>query len=170
LWLLSLGAIATTLVVSRALWLMRPSPNPGENRAPVLAIGSCLALALAALLVPWLWPALREALLYSLSPGNSWALAWPLLVAALLVVATLRLADGAALGLMARFRSPARRLSLALKRRLQPPTAPRPMPTAWLHAGAWRDRERRWNRLWQQGTVTVSAWLLGVLLLLGWLW
>lgn len=171
LLLLSLGAVATTLVVSRALWLMRPArAATSRPRAPAAAIGACLLLALAAVLLPWLWPDLRQLLLYSLSWTASWAALWPLLAGAVLVAAATRFGGGPVPDFATRLRSPARGLSLVLKRCLQPPSAPTPMPTAWLQRDAWRPRERRWNRFWQQGSVTVSAWLLSVLLLLGWLW
>jgi len=39
-----------------------------------------------------------------------------------------------------------------------------------LERNRWRSRERRWNRQWERGALTLSAWLLVALLWLGWLW
>ncbi len=166
-------------MVARALWLMKSAPESKSGTAPErgaaagLAPTSCLVLASASVLLPWLWPELRAALLYSLGWANSWALLWPLLVAGALIAAarTPALATLLSRPNWARLaHSPSRRWSLFIKRMLQPPTAPKKVSLPWNDARRWRPWERRWNRFWQQGSLTMSAWLLCVLLLLGWVW
>ena len=47
---------------------------------------------------------------------------------------------------------------------------PLPEPSVRLDGSRWRQRERRWNRRWEGGALTLSAWLLVLLLWLGWWW
>jgi hydrogenase-4 component B len=44
-----------------------------------------------------------------------------------------------------------------------------PAVAAQVDEHRWRTAERYWNRLWRGNAVTLSAWLLILLLLLGWL-
>ena len=69
---------------------------------------------------------------------------------------------------LARLPNPALCASSYLTRLLRQP--PLPEPGVRLDRGRWRRRERRWNRLWERGALAISAWLLVLLLWLGWLW
>src|SRR3546814_11824595 len=69
---------------------------------------------------------------------------------------------------LAQLPNPALSASLYLTRLLRQP--PLPVPGMQLERNRWRARERRWNRQWERGALTLSAWLLVALLWLGWLW
>ncbi len=165
---LSLSSVATALLLLRALWLMQRDQRQAPRRRPPAAQWlPWTLLSMAPVVLPWAWSALREPLLASVYPGALWVALWPLLAA--LGLAGLALRRG--------WRSPARlaRLpnlalgwSLALTRVLRNP--PFPEPAIRPDKARWRRCERRWNRLWEGGTLTISAWLLVGLLWLGWLW
>lgn len=167
LTLLSAGSVATLLVVARALWLMHQSQQ--ANNLPVPRASQLWPWALLCLMpiaLPWLWPAMREALQQSLPGYALWAATWPV-------------ALGLGLGLLAIIRgwqipsalrhlpNPARAGSLRVKRWMSRPA--KLLPTAPSKAHRWRKLERRWNRFLQRDAVATSAWLIGALLLLGWL-
>lgn len=160
LGLLSVGSIATALLLARVMWLLH-AKQAARARPQAAQTVVVVALGFAALYLPWLWPDMRTALLQSLAPGKLMALAWPLVVAAVIAVGCARW------GKVPRWRlpNPARRLSLWLKLRLQRPTLTRP-GAPW-HAAVWRARERRWNRWWRSDTVAVTTALLMLLLLGG---
>lgn len=161
------GSTATGLLVFRALWLMYRAQATATMVAPPLLVIPWALLCLMPLALPWLWSDLRAALLHSLTLYTSWSLFWPLLIALILAALVIRLGWNIPQPL-ARLPNPARYFSLRLKRLLQRP----PLPPAEVAVAEhiWRKRERRWNRFWQQGTVRATAWLLCVLLLLGWVW
>nr|MBF6622913.1 sodium:proton antiporter [Stutzerimonas stutzeri] len=125
------------------------------------------ALSVASLLLPWVWPALREPLLDGLYPGGLWAALWPLLAALALTGWALR-RGWRVPSRLARLPNPALWASLYVTRVLRQP--PLPVPAMQLERHRWRQRERRWNRQWERGALTLSAWLLVALLWLGWLW
>jgi len=100
-------------------------------------------------------------------PGALWAALWPVLAALGLAGLALR-RDWRLPQRLEKRPNLALRGSLALTRLLRHP--PLPEPTLCLDKARWRRRERRWNRLWEGGTLTISAWLLVGLLWLGWLW
>ena len=166
MWLLTIGSVGTMLLMLRFLWLMRASqqqrelaPMPASQRAP------WAILCVMPVLLPWLWQPLRQAILDSLPLYAIWAALWPALIA--LAVSALVLKMG--WHLPARLQQlpyPARAISLGLRRLTQRP--PVPEPARPLNESIWRRRERRWNRLWGAGTVATSAWLIILLLLLGW--
>lgn len=168
--LFKLAALGTTLLLVRALVLIRQEQRqsaPGPGLSPRGWMG-WLALALLPLLLPWLWPVFRETLIRNLSWSTSRELLWPIALALLL--------SAAALGLKWRAprrrplgRNPAVRSSYYLKRLMQNPPVPRlKRKPDWQ---AWRKRERQWNRFWnRRGTVSASAWLLSLILLLSVLW
>jgi len=110
---------------------------------------------------------LREPMLHGLYPGGIWAALWPLLLALGLTVMALKLGWKIPARL-ANLPNPALTPSLRLRRLVLHP--PMPVPTVDPHASRWRQRERRWNRFWNTGALTTSAWLLAALLWLGWLW
>ena len=164
--LLTLGSAATALLMWRAIWLMyhsQPIEFKKTSRSGLLY--PWLALSLVPVLAPWLWPPLRSPLQATLAIDTSWSLTWPL--AATLVVAAIAVKYRRHLTLENfPIINPGRYLSLGLKRLLQRP--PLPPLRAEISEHPWRRRERQWNRFWQQGTVVFSAWLLCLLLALGW--
>ena len=169
-WLiwLSLSSLTTSLLLIRALWLLRrDARNAPANRPPLTQLLPWALLSSCALLLPWLWPALREPMLHGLYPGGIWAALWPLLLA--LGLAGVALKRGWTVPTrLANLPNPALTLSLRLRRlTLRPPM---PVPTVQPNAPRWRQRERRWNRFWNTSALTMSAWLLAALLWLGWLW
>lgn len=169
-WLpwLSFSSLTTALLLTRALWLLRRDAQEAPaSRPPLAQLLPWALLSSLALLLPWLWPALREHMLHGLYPSGIWAAVWPLLLAVVLAAVALRLG----------WKVPARLvagpkltlwLSLRLKRLVQRP--PLAAPSADPDQPRWRQRERHWNRLWNTGTLAMSAWLLMALLWLGWLW
>lgn len=165
--LLTAGAAATAILLMRALWLMwRQQPGADACRPPATQLWPWLALCMMPAALPWLWPELRTALLASLPPGTLWAGLWPLLLAGAIAWAV----QASGWQIPARLRrlpQPARAGSLRLKRLLQRP--PVPAVAAQVDEHRWRTAERYWNRLWRGNAVTLSAWLLILLLLLGWL-
>lgn len=169
-WLiwLSLSSLTTSLLLIRALWLLRRDAREAPARRPPLAqLLPWILLSSCALLLPWLWPALREPMLHGLYPGGIWAALWPLVLALGLTVMALKLGWKIPARL-ANLPNPALTPSLRLRRLVLRP--PMPVPTVDPHASRWRQRERRWNRFWNTGALTTSAWLLAALLWLGWLW
>ncbi|GAB3381221.1 proton-conducting transporter transmembrane domain-containing protein [Azotobacter armeniacus] len=165
---LSLGSAGTALLLLRALWLLRRDAEHAPPRSPPLAQWLPWALLSSLpLLLPWLWPGLRLPLLVSLSLDGVWKLLWPLLLAATL--ATLAVCCGWSVPEpLSRRSNLALGLSLRVTRLLRRP----PLPAPELHPDKvnWRRRERHWNRLWRGAALPFSAWLLAVLLWLGWLW
>lgn len=169
-WLiwLSLSSVTTALLLIRALWLLRRDAHDAPaSRPPLSQLLPWALLSSCSLLLPLLWPALREPMLHGLYPGGIWAALWPLLLA--LGLAGVALKRGWKVPIrLANLPSPALTLSLRLRRLvLRPPMA---VPTAHPDASRWRQRERHWNRFWNTGALATSAWLLAALLWLGWLW
>lgn len=164
--LLTFGALASALVVARALWLMNHTQKsaPSTPATPPL-IYPWAVLCLMPLLLPLLWPDMRTYWLGSISLYATWAMFWPLLVAAVLIALTMRMGWKIPLRLIG-LPNPARYLSLQLFRLVKRPPVPPLKPK--VDAVFWRARERRWNHFWQQNIVTLSAWILCGLLLLGW--
>ena len=164
--LLVVGAVGTALLMLRALWLMRVSqqqddllPMPASQRTP------WVILCVMPVLLPWLWQPLRAAILDSLSFYAIWAALWPALIAVAVSALVLKMSWQLPARLQ-RLPDPARRLSIGLRRLTQRP--PVPELTKPVNKGPWRRNERRWNRVWRAGTVVTSAWLIILLLLLGW--
>ncbi|MBK3746678.1 complex I subunit 5 family protein [Stutzerimonas balearica] len=166
--LLALASVATALLLLRALWLLRseqramrrPAPRPSQWLPWAL-------LSLAPVVLPWVWSPLREPLLAGLYPGGVWAALWPLLAA--LGLAALALQRGWRVPRRLRqLPNPAQVASLRLTRLLRRP--PLPEPDWQPDRSAWRRRERHWNRWLDRGVLAFSAWLLALLLWLGWLW
>lgn len=167
LWL-TVSSLTTALLLARALWLLRcDAVDAPPRRPPLLQVMPWALLSVLALLLPWLWPVLREPMLHGLYPGGVWSSLWPSLLA--LCVAGLVVKRGFKVpARLAKLPNPALSLSLYLKRLvMQPPMA---VPTVRPDARLWRARERRWNRFWNKGALAMSTWILAVLLWLGWLW
>ena len=164
---LTLASFATALLLLRALWLMWRDQQHASARPPAGQWLPWAALSVASLLLPWLWPALREPLLDGLYPAGLWAALWPLLAALTLTGWALR-RGWRVPPRLAKLPNPALWGSLYVTRVLRQP--PLPVPAIHLKRNRWRQRERRWNRQWERGALTLSAWLLVALLWLGWLW
>ena len=165
---LTLASFATALLLLRALWLMwRDQQHAPAQRPPAGQWLPWAVLSTASLLLPWVWPALRESLLDGLYPGGLWAALWPLLAALALAGWALR-RGWQVPSRLARLPNPALWASLYLTRVLRQP--PLPVPAIHIQRNRWRQRERRWNRQWERGALTISAWLLVALLWLDWLW
>ncbi len=152
---LTLASFATAVLLWRAHWLMWRDQQQVSTRAP---LGQWL---------PWALLSLASVALPCLYPAGLWGALWPLLLALGLT--------GWALfrrwqvpSSLARLPNPALWASSYLTRLLRQP--PLPEPSVRLDRGRWRRRERRWNRLWERGALAISAWLLVLLLWLGWLW
>ncbi|WP_407294492.1 proton-conducting transporter transmembrane domain-containing protein [Stutzerimonas zhaodongensis] len=169
-WLiwLSLSSLTTSLLLIRALWLLRlEGRDAPASRPPLAQLLPWALLSSCSLILPWLWPALREPMLHGLYPGGVWSALWPLLLA--LGLAGVALKRGWKVPTrLSHLPNPAVSFSLRLRRLvLRPPV---PVPTVRLDASRWRQRERRWNRFWSIGALSMSAWLLAALLWLGWIW
>jgi formate hydrogenlyase subunit 3/multisubunit Na+/H+ antiporter MnhD subunit len=166
-WLFTLGSLATAMIVMRALWLIKPQAMQYSPACAKIQLWACVPLCLAALLGPWLWPSMREPLLYSLKLEGVTTQLWPIALALLLawmsVKTGVRTTHAPALPLAIQ------RLWLRLKNPFKPlPLGKlKPMQAPNLRL---RSYERQWNRFWQDQTVTFTALLLIGLLLLGWLW
>ena len=165
--LLSVGSLCTALVVMRALYLMRPAPH-GTPTAATQTLPVFL-LALASVVLPWSWPPLREAHWYSFSLENLFALIWPLGLAAVIAWSWQRTLGRVPTALQ-QLPSPGPILSLRLHRWLRGGLGASLTASTAGRQRRWRHWERRWNRFWQQEPVLLSAWINGLLLLLGWLW
>ena len=140
--------------------MRRPAPRPSQWLPWAL-------LSLAPVVLPWVWSPLREPLLAGLYPGGVWAALWPLLAA--LGLASIALQRGWRVPRRLRqLPNPALVASLRLTRLLRRP--PLPEPDWQPDRSAWRRRERHWNRWLDRGVLAFSAWLLALLLWLGWLW
>ncbi|MCQ4257192.1 complex I subunit 5 family protein [Stutzerimonas stutzeri] len=167
LWL-TVSSLTTALLLARALLLLRSdAADAPAGRPPLLQILPWALLSVLALLLPWLWPVLREPMLHGLYPGGLWSSLWPLLlafcVAGVVVKRDLRVPAR-----LANLPNPALWMSLRLKRLVMRP--PMAVPIVRPDASRWRQRERRWNRFWNKGALAMSAWVLAALLWLGWLW
>ena len=169
-WLiwLTVSSLTTALLLARAIWLLRcDAADAPASRPPLPQLLPWALLSGLPVLLPWLWPVLREPMLHGLYPGGIWSSLWPLLlalgVAGIVVKCSLKVPAR-----LAKLANPALWFSLRLKRLvLRPPMA---VPAANPDASRWRQRERRWNRFWNKGALAMSAWLLAILLWLGWLW
>lgn len=164
---LTLASVATALLLIRALWLMWRDQRHASIRPPAGQWLPWGVLSLASLSLPWAWPTLRDAVLDGLYPAGLWAALWPLLLAVLLSALALRFGWRVPARL-ARLPNPALWASLSLTRVIRRP--PLATPSISLDNKRWRRRERHWNRQWERGALTLSAWLLVALLWLGWLW
>ena len=166
LMLLSAGSAATAVLLLRALWLMwHNQPEHAERSVPLTQMAPWVLLCAMPLVLPWVWPELRDALLASLPPKPFWAALWPLLIAVLAGWAV-RASGWQIPARLQHLPNPARAGSLRLKRMLRPRAL-----AAQTRAKQQRSREleRRWNQLWRGGAVATSAWIILLALLLGWL-
>lgn len=166
--LLTLGALATSLLIGRALWLIwqgQKSAEPAPNSSKAALVYPWALLCLMPILAPLLWPEMRGHWLDSISLYTSWALTWPLLMALVIIAITLR-SGWAIPSALTHLPNPTRYLSLQLYKLLKRPPIPSLEPS--INSDLWRARERRWNHFWQQNILLLSSWVLAGLLLLGW--
>lgn len=165
-----LATAGTTLLLARALWLMREA-DVGSTKSAI-PLGMVLPWALlstAAVLAPWLWPTFRDLLDASLSWSTTWELAWPMSLSLALSFAALYLGWRVPERLRRWSTTPALLASMRLKRLLQNPPLLAVKPR--LDWPWWRTRERRWNRFWnRRDAVATSTWLLCLVLLFALLW
>jgi len=161
IWL-QLGALATTLVVARAgylLWRMRrhaAKHSPGHS-LPLSALLAWLLLCTAPLALPWLWPLMQSPVIDSL-PAYKWLeLGWPI-GAGLLLAALSWYYNWQVPSALHSPHTPFLPLSVQLKRRLNQTLLPS-FKLAWSFEH-WRRHERRWRHFWQGHTVNKSALLL----------
>lgn len=168
-WLiaLTLGAVGTMLVVARACFLLAHAAHHAPAHPhPRPALWAWLMLCTLPLLTPWLWPAMRGAAVDSLLWYKWVELGWPIVIGLAMAVIGRQLArnrDWHVPDWLAQSRTPFQRLSLQLKRRLYQPLLP-PIEITW-SSRLWRQRERRWNRIWRGHTVNRSAAILVIFII-----
>lgn len=78
-WPLALGAVGTTLLMVRFLWLLWHAPQK-EKKVPLLMWGTWGALLLLVAGLLFLWPAAHTAVVESLAPDKWWSASWPILL------------------------------------------------------------------------------------------
>ncbi len=88
---LILGAVATTVLMARFLWVVWPR-DTRHRKVSRRARGVWLLLATSVLWAPWImpWAYLRRAAASAVTPEAAWAAFWPLAVGALLSLIVIR--------------------------------------------------------------------------------
>src|SRR5690554_4759925 len=90
MWL-QLGAVATTLLLGRVMWLFyRDQQSAPVTPIPALQMWPWISLCVMALGGAWIWPAMRSPLLYGLQPATAFDSVWPMAIGILVTVAALR--------------------------------------------------------------------------------
>lgn len=163
------ASIGTTLLVTRALWLMRETNNgSAEKQGSLSMLLAWGLLSLAPVILPWLLPPFRDLLHATLSWHAVWEGSWPIGLAlgiSLLVVQRRWRVPKA----LRHWQTPALPFSVKLKRLLGKPPLPAFRPQLDWHW--WRNREREWNRFWnRRDTIASSAWLVCAILIIALLW
>lgn len=163
-FVLTLGAMATTALLVRALCLMHKASQKQTAKPPWSMVLPWVTLCLAPVLLPWFWQPMREAWESTLKLAKVWQLFWPVCVAAGISLIVLKLRP---LNRHRKLPNPAKAVSTYIKRRLHgiPPLGLSPHH---INRVSWRQWERRWNRFWKEDPVTASTWLLCLLLLFAW--
>lgn len=164
-----LATAGTTLLLARALWLLRRADaNAGERHHSRQLLAPWALLCIAVLTVPLLWPAFREVWLKQLSWTTTRELLWPMAAAVALACLAVKMGWQVPEP-MRRWHTPVLPFSLRLKRWLYNPPVPRlRLAFNWAR---WRQWERRWNHFWnERGIVSSSGWLFGFVLLIAVLW
>ncbi len=162
-----IGALASTLIMLRTLWLLYrvSASGPTRDKLSTLHLVGWSIPASACLFLPWLWPAMRSPTIDSLALYKLVELGWPIAAAAIMVAVTLymrwTLPDH-----IGRRRSPALPLSLYLYRVLQRPPVPAPDPEE-IPTQRTRKLERRWNHWWPRSTINNTIWVLLAVLMAG---
>lgn len=128
-------------------------------------------LAMATLWVPWISPVWRAGIQQLLAPDILWALSWPILLAAGLFTALIKLPGEPSLAFFAKDRVRGRvwlKGSLYCHRLMLRPVRPISLGVS---TRGLRQLERRWNRCHARLPVmTATLAAMGAMLLLGWLW
>ncbi|OFE13035.1 hypothetical protein PHACT_07700 [Pseudohongiella acticola] len=163
-WLiwLQIGALGTTVIVARGLYLLwrlrqQALADDTTHAMPVAPLAGWLLLCLLGLILPWLWPLMQPAAQDSLPLYKWFELGWPIGAGLLIAAAGLSLKWQPPETLQTSH-TPFVTLSLRLKRRLNKSLLPS-FDLRWLDQD-WRRYERRWSRFWQGHTVNKSAALL----------
>ncbi|MCW8194041.1 sodium:proton antiporter [Proteobacteria bacterium 005FR1] len=164
-----LATAGTTLLLARALWLLRRADagTTARHRSGLL-LGPWTLLCLSVVLVPLLWPGFREVWIEQLSWSTTWQLLWPMAAAIALTGFAIKM-EWRVPEPLRRWYTPVLPFSLRLKRWLYNPPLPRThLELDWRW---WRQQERRWNHFWnERGIISSSGWLLGFILLAGVIW
>jgi formate hydrogenlyase subunit 3/multisubunit Na+/H+ antiporter MnhD subunit len=159
-WLpwLQFGALASTLLLARVCFLLYGLQfKAADQPLPSRRLQIWASLAVAPMLLPWMWEPMNIALQKTLGFATSLQLSWPIAAGLALAVLVIwrQWSVPSSLRLLG---NPFLLLSLWLARR---------SGKAWLPAfdirldlRLLRDFERRWNRSWQSHTVNRSAVLL----------
>ena len=162
------GSITSALIMIKALVLFRrlsSHSNAEPDTAPpgIRKLSAWIVLASCPAVLPWLWPSMRESILYSLSASNLWALCWPLGIAMVMYALGSRLPfEADRMGRwLPNLMVP---MSLRLKRTLGRLT--QETPDWQFDTRSLRNMERRWNRLWHGSTVNLSSTLLVIITVL----
>lgn len=158
---LQAGAVATTLLLARAVFLVMALQNKTDAAVPRPQLLIWSTLCLLPILLPWLWlwfwPDVREVLWQTLVPYKMIEASWPVLAGLLVAVLAIRMRLRAP-RIPPLFQHPFLALSLLLKRRMN--QALLPDFELRLPSESIRAAERRWNRYWQGRTINRSAALL----------
>ena len=168
-YLVLAGAVSTSLIVGRVLWLAHRlvRKTQQEHTAAVsqnpLALGVWLALGSSAIIVPWLWQPMRAALLYSVVPYNLWMSAWPVACGMAVTCWAIR-RHWRVPGALQHLPPVALLISLSIKHRSNQVARPLEMPE--FDTTRLRSLERRWNRITRFNPVNLSATLLLVIVLM----
>jgi hydrogenase-4 component B len=164
--LLTLGSLATALLLARALWLMMRSQKKAKAATPPRAqLVPWALLCVMPVGTPLVWSEMRAHGSMSSGLNATWALLWPVLLAALVVAVVIHI-HWRLPATWTHLPNPVRYLSLRLYRRVRHPQIP-PLVLR-IDAPFWRAQERRWNRYWQGDNLARTVWILCVLLLWGW--
>ncbi len=159
LWLpwLQASAVASTLILARAYYLLVALQEKTDKPVPIKQLLIWAALCVMPILLPWLWPTMREVLWQTFAPYKLFEAVWPVLIGLSVAALAMRWRWRPP-RIPAHLQHPFLALSLLLKRRLNKALLP-PLELEFTTTSL-RTLERRWNRYWQGGTVNRSAALL----------
>jgi hydrogenase-4 component B len=164
LGLLSIGAVASALLVIRALILMRAAQRQAKYPPQkMLATLSWLILAATPLFLAWFWAPMQVLSIATLAGDKLWSLAWPILAGLALTAIAWRF-DWSSVYRLSRRPGGAVLISLWIKHQCG-----RFAHQRWRWSTdltVLRRAERRWNRTFTRATVNLSAALLVVVMLL----
>lgn len=158
-WLpwLQAGAVASLLVLARACYLIGALQEKTDKTIPRPQLMIWASLCVVPILLPWLWPTMRDVFWQTLAPYNLLEASWPLLTGVGIAVLAIQLRWKPP-RIPPLLQHPFLALSLVLKRRMN--KALLPSFELEFPKQSLRALERRWNRYWQGGTVNRSAALL----------
>lgn len=168
---LQLGALATSLLMVRIVWLFVRDQKQAVAVLPTMPqalaqTGPWVILCLMALATAWLWPTMQASMRYSLIIPNLFDALWPVVAALLVALAALRW-QWRVPGALYDTSHPFEGWSVRFRRRLNRPFLPE-VGNLWPATADQRLRriERYWNRLWQGHSVNRSAALMILFMLI----